>query len=299
MKFTYTATREDEEQMIKYIIRRQFGFSSRFLRQLKIEGGVTLDGKETKLFMNPKAGQTIGVNVPEEHSNFEPENIPLYVAYEDEDMLIINKQPGIVVHPTKNHQAGTLANAVAYYMEKQGKIFKIRFVNRLDRDTSGLVIVAKNAVVQGDLVKQMRINAVRKTYVAVVNGIVAYDSGRIDLPIGRPADDNIRRAVTEDGDQSVTNYKVLERFDTKQGQYTYIELSLETGRTHQIRVHLSHLGHPIVGDTLYGAEEGSLLIKRQALHGRELAFRHPVTGVEVIVTSKVPEDVQELLRQLD
>ncbi|HML38690.1 MAG TPA: RluA family pseudouridine synthase, partial [Bacillota bacterium] len=174
----------------------------------------------------------------EEDSHFEPEDIPISVVYEDDDLLIINKQPGYVVHPTKGHPCRTMANGIMNYMIKSGKHFKIRFVNRLDMDTSGLLAIAKNSHCQDDIQRQMYENGVTKKYVAVVHGIIDEEEGTIDLPVDKEEEDKAKRAVVAGGYPSVTHYKVLERFEKG---YTMVELVLETGRTHQIRVHMSHI----------------------------------------------------------
>lgn len=272
-RYQYIIKNEDTELPIKELLKRRLGFSSRLLRQLKVRGQVYLDGRPVRLYEKGKAGARITVILPEECSDFPPEDISIEVIYEDLDILAINKQPGIVVHPTKGHSCHTIANGIMKHMLEKGEGYKIRFINRLDRDTTGVLLVGKNSYCQDDFTRQASEGRVEKKYIAVVKGTVMQEEGVIDLPVGKPVEGDIKRAVMLDGYPSVTRYQVIERFDKG---YTLLRLSLETGRTHQIRVHLSHIGHPVVGDTLYGGEDGEL-IDRQALHAEQLIFLHPVT----------------------
>lgn len=294
-KFKYVIKENDKELPIKELLKRNFGFSSRLIIKLKANNGVMLNGIPVK--MNEKGhntGDTVTVCMPEEISSFEPENIPVAVIYEDDDLLIINKQPGYVVHPTKGHPCHTMANGIMKYMLDQNMQYKIRFINRLDMDTSGLLAIAKNSYCQDDLAKQMAENYVMKKYIAIVKGALEEEEGTIDLPIGKEVEDQVRRAVMENGSPSITHYRVLERY--KKG-YSMMELILETGRTHQIRVHLSHIGHPVVGDVLYG-ETSVWLIERQALHAGCLSFRHPVTKQFMEFEAPLPEDIQLLIKKI-
>lgn len=293
--FIHKVTIEDEGMEVREIMRQYFDFSSRLRNRIKRDKLVTLNGTQTPGWIKTKAGDVVKVVLPDEKSNFEPENIPVYPVYEDNDILIINKQPGLIVHPTKGYPSGTVANALMHYMEQTGQSFKIRFVNRLDMDTSGLLVVAKNAYCQNDYTNQMRSNTVEKRYIAIVCGIVEADNGTIDLPIGRPDPDNVARGVMEGGAPSVTHYKVIERFERL--NYSLVELLLETGRTHQIRVHMSHIGHPVLGDWLYGGVNEAL-INRQALHAARLTFTHPITKERMTLEAPVPDDMQKVLELL-
>ncbi len=293
-KFEYYIKESEVGLQVKELLKRNFGFSSRLMTKLKVHNCVKLNGQEVKLYVKGNPGDRISVCLPKEKSDFEPEQIPISVVYEDDDLLIIDKQPGFVVHPTKGHPIHTMANGIMNYMIENNKNFKIRFINRLDMDTSGLLAVAKNSHCQDDLSKQMGENKVLKKYVAVVKGILEEEEGTIDLPIGKEAEDQVRRAVVEGGYPSVTHYKVLERFEKG---YTMVELVLETGRTHQIRVHLSHIGHPIVGDVLYG-EASVWLIERQALHARSLSFFHPVTNERLTLLAPIPKDMEALINKI-
>lgn len=294
-EFIHKVTTEDQGLEVKDIMRNHFDFSARLRNKIKREKLVLLNDQQTQGWIVPKEGDVIKIVLPDEKSNFEPQDIPVYPVFEDDDILIINKQPGLIVHPTKGHPSGTVANALMHYMEKTGQSFKIRFVNRLDMDTSGLLVIAKNAYCQNDYTRQMKENLVEKRYISIVKGIIESDSGVIELPIGRPDPENVRRGVMENGAPSVTHYKVLERFP-KRG-YTLVELLLETGRTHQIRVHMSHIGHPVLGDWLYGGDN-ILLIERQALHAARLTFTHPITKKELQLEAPIPDDMKQALEKL-
>ena len=293
-KFEHIIKENEQELPVKELLKRNFGFSSRLMTKLKVNNLVYLNGATVKMYQKGNPGDSITVFLPKEKSEFEPENIPISVVYEDDDLLIINKQPGYVVHPTKGHPCHTMANGIMNYMLSQQKHYKIRFVNRLDMDTSGLLAIAKNSHCQDDMSRQMNENGVMKKYVAVVKGVIMEEEGTVDLPIDREHEDHVKRAVLKDGYPSVTHYRVLERFEKG---YTLVELVLETGRTHQIRVHMSHIGHPIVGDVLYG-EASVWLIERQALHARYLSFRHPVKGNFMELEAPLPDDMLALLEKI-
>ncbi|MCQ2545197.1 MAG: RluA family pseudouridine synthase [Clostridia bacterium] len=292
-EFKHIVTSEDDGMEVREIMRKHFDFSARLRNRIKRERLTLLNGEETEGWFKVYAGDEIKIVLPEERSHFPPQPIPLDIVYEDNDIMLINKQPGLIVHPTKGHPAGTVANALTYYMEQTGIQWKIRFVNRLDMDTSGLLLVAKNSYSQNDITNQMRRNTIHKKYISIVKGVIEQESGTIDLPIGRPDPDDVRRGVMEEGAPSVTHYKVLERLKG----YTLVELLLETGRTHQIRVHMSYIGHPVLGDHLYGGEN-VLLIERQALHAEKLSFIHPMTKKPVEFSAELPEDMKKAIDKL-
>ena len=292
-QFRHIVTSEDDGKEVRQITREYFDFSARLRNRIKREKLTMRNGLYAEGWHKVNEGDVISITLPDEHSNFPPEDIPVDIVYEDEDLMVINKQPGIVVHPTKGHPSGTIANALSNYMEQTGDIFKIRFVNRLDRDTSGLLLVAKNAYCQNHITDQMRKDLIHKKYIAIVKGEMESESGTIDLPIGRPDPEDIRRGVIADGAPSVTHYKVVQHLK----DHTLVELLLETGRTHQIRVHMSHIGHPVAGDTLYG-EEDAELIGRQALHAAGLSLIHPITKEPVAFEAPLPDDMQIAVKRL-
>ncbi len=294
-KFVFKVEEKDSGRSIKDILRNELGFSKRLRARLKNNPQlVCLNGVAAEGWIPLKTGDQVTIDFPEESSDFVAENIPLYIIYEDNDLLMLNKQPGIVCHPTKGHPSHTISNGIQHYIDTNNKRFKIRFINRLDMDTSGVLAIAKNSHSQDSVVKQMQKNNVEKKYLAVVKGIMKDDSGTIDQPIGQPDPLLVQRGVVEDGDESITHFKVVARYPKG---YTLVELLLDTGRTHQIRVHLAHLGHPIVGDHLYGESE-PFLIERQALHALSLSFDHPVTGEPMIFKAPLAEDMELLIKKL-
>lgn len=294
-EFKYIIKEEDENLDIKGVLRQHFQFSARMRNKIKREKLVRLNGEETAGWITPKPGDIITIRLPEESSDFIPEDIPISIVYEDDSLLIINKQPGLVVHPTKGHPQHTLANGIMKYILDSKQNFKIRFMNRLDMDTSGIVAVAKNSHCQASFMKQSQAGIVEKRYLAIVKGTITEDRGSIDLPIGKPDPDRVERAVIEDGAPSLTHYQVIKRF---RAGYSLVELSLETGRTHQIRVHMAHIGHPVVSDHLYG-ETNPFLIERQALHARRLALMHPVTNQPLAFEAELPPDMKRLIEMLE
>ena len=301
-KFTCTIEKEDEGLGIRRMLKRHFDFSSRLFAKLRHQGLVFLNGEKLEGYMKPKEGDTVTCVMPDEVSRFEPEDIPFDVIYEDEDILVIDKPAGYTVHPTKGHPSHTMANGIMKYMLDSGEKYKIRFVNRLDMDTTGLLIVGKNSNAQDMLIRDMDNGKVDKRYLAVCVGVMDKDEFKVDLPIGQPEKDKVGRSVVPEGEgrPSVTNVKVLERISPSasyESGFTLVELRLETGRTHQIRVHLSHIGHPLAGDPLYGDGDPSL-IARQALHAYKLSFRHPVTKKEMGFEAPIPEDMSKLLAKI-
>ena len=304
-RVVYKVTKEDEGKYVREILRSRMNFSSRLMKSVKFRGEILLNGMHATVRYRVKEGDVISAEYPEEESFFEPENIPIDVVYEDDDLLLINKQPGLIVHPTYNFPKGTLANAVAWHMEQKGEVYKLRFVNRLDMYTSGIVIVAKNAHAQDSISKQMQANTTVKEYVAIVHGIMD-GFGTVDEPIDKDPGHKARRRVTPDGYPSVTHWKAVETFKGKKyGQiegFTLLKLKLDTGRTHQIRVHMTYLGHPIVGDELYGQLYGYDVppewMPRQALHSAHLELDHPVTGERIIADAKLPGDMEYCLKYI-
>lgn len=297
-KYEHTVTNEETGLTINQILRKNYKFSSRFRTKMKYQSLVDLNGTPTPGYIKPGVGDVIGVRLPEESSDFMPEDIPLDIVYEDEDIIIVNKQAGIIVHPTKGHPEHTIANAVMKYMEDTDQSFKVRFANRIDMDTTGMIIVCKNANAQNELSSQMRRNTVVKRYYALVEGNIAEDHFTVELPVGRPDSESIRRTVMyEGGKDAFSEFNVLGRYPSKRyGDHTLVEVILHTGRTHQIRVHLSHIGHPIAGDELY--EGGTFLIKRQALHAYYIEFDHPMTKERVHFKTDIPEDMKEAIKEL-
>lgn len=296
----YKCIEEDEGLSIKAILLNRLKLSVKLMTKVKYHGDILLNGNHVTVRAKVAFGDTVDVIYPEEESWFVTENIPIDVRYEDDDIMLVNKDPGLIVHPTYNFPNGTLANAITYHMQQKGEVYKLRFINRLDMNTSGLVIVGKNAHSQDNISNQMNQNQTVKQYIAIVHGIIE-GSGTIDEPIDRDPNHKARRMVTPSGYRSITHYESLETHKCSGlgsiDGYTLLKLKLDTGRTHQIRVHLTHIGHPIVGDELYGQlfgyELGKDLMDRQALHASHIELNHPVSGERIIVDADIPLDMKK------
>ena len=268
---------------------RRRGYSCQNLTQLKkMPEGILINGVWSYMRTPLSAGDTLTVHIRETESspNIPPVDLPLCIVYEDEDIIVVNKPTGMPVHPSLNNYRNSLANALMYYYQQQGKPFIFRCTNRLDRDTSGLTVVAKHMVSSGILSAMTARHKIRREYLAIVRGHVTPPSGTIDAPIGRVGTPLIERRIDfEHGERAVTHYRVVKE---KNG-HSLVSLVLETGRTHQIRVHMKYLGFPLVGDYLYNPDME--YIQRQALHSHSLAFRHPITGEDLKFTAELPEDM--------
>ena len=264
------------------------------------EDGLVLCGEKQLLKKYKILGTeeiTINVPEPEEHS-IEPENIPLNIVYEDSDVIVVNKPQGLCVHPAPGNERGTLVNGLVYHCGDElsaiNGVIRPGIVHRIDKDTSGLLIVAKNNEAHLKLSEQLKERKAMRKYVALVNGNIKEDSGTINKPIGRNPSDRKKMAVVFGGREAVTHFNVLERF----GQYTLVECILETGRTHQIRVHMASIGHSIVGDPLYGIKKEKFNLNGQLLHAKTIGFVHPRTDKMMKFTSDIPEYFENVLEKL-
>ena len=285
---------KDNNKTINQLLKEKFNMSSRLQTKLIKNKKITLDYITCDTRICPKENQTIEVklDLKEKNSNVKPTKMNLDIVYEDEGLLIINKTAGIAVHPSIRHYSDSLSNGVRFYFDEIGLKKKIRPINRLDLNTSGLVIFAKNEYVQEYLVKQMRDRTFKKVYICAALGKFEKKEGIINLPIARKESSIIERCVREDGQESITRYEVLKEYD----DYSIVRCILETGRTHQIRVHMSYIGHPLLGDTLYGTE--SKLISRQALHCYMLSFVHPITQNLLELNCELPKDIKSLYNKI-
>jgi 23S rRNA pseudouridine1911/1915/1917 synthase len=270
------------------------GESRSRLARLIEEGHVKVDGEAAASRRKMKSGEALDVSLVARPSEaaFRPEAIALPIVHEDEDLLVVDKPAGLVVHPGSGNWAGTLLNALLHHAPQTGALPRAGIVHRLDKDTSGLLVVAKNEPAQAALVRQLQARTVKRTYLALARGRVA-GSGSVDAPIGRHPVHRTKMAVVAEGKPAVTHYRVRERFP----HHTLLECELETGRTHQIRVHLASIGHPLEGDPVY-AGRGPRLLPRQALHAWKLAFDHPGTGKPVHFESPIAADLRELFAAL-
>lgn len=284
-----------EQEVVRTFLKREWDLSERLLRKLKLNKRISCNGKEIWVNEVVNPGDVIKVDISFEESNEEivAEEQQLDVLYEDNCLLVLNKPGNIVVHPTCQHPFGTLANGVKRYFEKKGIHILTRFVNRLDRETSGVIVFAKNEYTQESLSKQMQKNLFEKEYIAVVHGVVKEDCGTIDFPIKRAPDSIMLRMAASDGETAITHFEVIKRLP----EHTVLRLKLETGRTHQIRVHCKAIGHSIVGDGLYSEIETDL-IRRQALHAEKIRFMHPITKEKIEITAKLPKDIEQLIEKL-
>lgn len=261
------------------------------------DGNVTVNGEKVK----PKYKLAVGDRVvvqPEKPQkiDLEPENIPLDIVYEDDDVIVVNKPQGMVVHPAPGHPNHTLVNALLYHspLSTINGEFRPGIVHRIDKDTSGLLMIAKNDLAHRSLAAQLKAKTNEREYVALVHGVIKEERGTIDAPLGRSKKDRKKQAVVEDGRHAVTHFKVLERFQ----HYTLVSCRLETGRTHQIRAHMKYIGHPLAGDPLYGPRK-TLPGNGQYLHARLLGFKHPRTGKQMTFTSPLPEYFQKMIDHLE
>ena len=286
----YLITDEFHNKTIEQFLKAQEFPHQAIVQLKKTNQGILRNGIWAYVNERLASGDQLHLHLVEdvEESSIEPLYVPLSIVYEDEDLLVIDKPANMPIHPSMNHHEGTLANGIMYYFKEQGLDFTFRAINRLDRDTSGLTIIAKHLLSGGILSRQVSNKEIHRTYRAICQGNIS-DSGRIDAPIGRVKDGVIERCVDfENGERAVTHFKKIAYDEDK--HLSLVELKLETGRTHQIRVHLKHIGHPIIGDFLYNPDYR--FCQRQALHSASLNFVHPITKKEMHFASPLPEDLK-------
>lgn len=297
----HTVANEEVGSRLDVVVRGIDADVTRSRVQKLIEDGeVTVNGSPAKSNYKVKEGDMILVRYPApEELGVEPEDIPLNIVYEDDDLLVINKPQGMVVHPAAGNYTGTMVNALLFHCDNLSGIngvIRPGIVHRIDKDTSGLLVVAKNDKAHVGLAEQIKEHTVSRQYIALVHGNIPEPKGVIEAPIGRDMKDRKKMAVTfRNSKHAVTRYKVMERFGDK---YTLVECTLETGRTHQIRVHLAYLGYPVAGDPLYGPRKNPLDLKGQALHAFLLGFEHPITGDRMEFKAELPAYFQALLNNL-
>ncbi|MEA3328670.1 MAG: RluA family pseudouridine synthase [Candidatus Omnitrophota bacterium] len=288
-------THESGQRLDRYLTGHFSRLISRsYIQKLITDGQIRVDNKNAKSHYRLKSGEQIAVVIPSPSKpEAEPEDIPLNIVYEDEHLIVINKPAGMVVHPAAGNFSGTLVNALVHHcsdLSGVGGELKPGIVHRLDKDTSGLMVAAKTDTVHRALAKQFKDRTINKRYLVIVKGQMAFKEGVIDEPIGRnPRQRKKMEVVQAGGKQAVTNYKVIKKFEG----FTLLEVILKTGRTHQIRVHMAYLSHPVLGDSHYGRQ--SPLINRQAIHAAGLGFYHPVTGKYLEFNSDLPEDMKKLV----
>lgn len=290
---------EEIGRLDKVVSNLEQNISREAIQRMVKTGKILVNGKQEKASYKTTVGDVITLEeeIPEE-IELKPQEMPLDIIYEDEDMLVINKEKGIVVHPGNGNPDGTLANAVMAKCKGSlsGIGGKIRpgIVHRIDKDTSGLIIVAKNDTAHLNLSKQIQDRKVKKTYIALVRGVIKENEATINMPIGRSSKDRKKMAVTKDGKEAITHFKVLKRYNG----FTLLEVKIETGRTHQIRVHLSEIGYPVIGDEVYSNGKNQWNIKGQCLHAKSLKFKHPVTKKEMFIEAELPKYFKDIIEQM-
>ena len=286
----------DEENIrLDHFLVKKLEFSRSKVQKLIKDGNVLVNGQSVNVSYKVKIGDVIEYSLDlNEDTDITPENIPIDIVYEDDDLLVINKASGMVVHPAPGHYTGTLVNALLYRFNlNSGEANRPGIVHRLDKDTSGLMLVAKNEFIHEKLSEMIGKKDVERKYLAIVDGLIKHDTGTIDAPIGRDTNNRQKMAVTDvNGKDSITHFKVLERFDNN----TFIECILETGRTHQIRVHMNYIGYPINNDPLYG--RGKATEFGQMLHSYSIKFNHPRTGKELSFRVDPPKEFMDKLNEL-
>ena len=291
---------ENGERIDKYLSNEMSGFSRSYIQKLMKDGHVYVNGKAVKANYKLAYDDMITVEIPDlVEPDIVPENIPLDILYEDDDILIVNKPKGMVVHPAAGHYSGTLVNALMYHCGESlsgiNGVMRPGIVHRIDMDTTGSLLVCKNDQAHQKLAEQLKVHSIKRVYHAIVCGNLKEDSGTIDAPIGRHPVDRKKMSINyQNGLEAVTHYQVLERF----GDYTYISCRLETGRTHQIRVHMASIRHPLLGDNVYGPQKCPFKLQGQTLHAKILGITHPTTGEYMEFDAPLPEYFEDLLGRM-
>ncbi len=298
---TYIVKQEEQGKRLDMYVSNQNNELTRTAVQRLIEQEkILVNGKKQKVAYKIVEGDTVTVEESEAKSiELKAQEIPIDIIYEDKDIIVVNKPKGMVVHPANGNPDGTLVNAIMAICKSSlsgiGGEIRPGIVHRLDKDTSGLLIVAKNDKAHVNMSEQIKNHEVKKTYIALVRGIVKENEATIDMPIGRSRSDRKKMAVDRNGRNAITHIKVLKRYD----KYTLLEINIETGRTHQIRVHLSHIGYPIIGDYTYSNGKNEFGVIGQCLHAKCLEFKHPVTGKEMKLEAPLPDYFENILKKLE
>jgi len=291
---------EENTRIDSYLSRKNEDISRVAIQRLIEEEKILVNGKKVKpsYKIEEKDIITLDEQLPKEIS-LKAQEIPIEIIYEDKDIIVVNKPKGMVVHPANGNPDGTLVNCLMAICKESlsgiGGEIRPGIVHRLDKDTSGIIIVAKNDKAHINMSEQIKNHEVQKTYLALVKGIVKENEATINMPIGRSTKDRKKMAVTKNGKEAITHFKVLKRYNN----YTLLQVQIETGRTHQIRVHLSEIGYPIVGDTTYSNGKNKWNIKGQCLHAKSLKFKHPITGKEMFLEARMPSYFEEILKELE
>ena len=300
MKQFIVKSEEAGKRIDAYISSKDEKISRTAVQRLIDEENILVNGSKTKPSYKVQENDKIEIKeVKPKEIELKAQDIPIDVIYEDKDIIVINKTKGLVVHPAVGNPDGTLVNAIMAICKDSlsgiGGEVRPGIVHRLDKDTSGVLIVAKNDFAHINISEQIKNHETEKTYIALVRGVVKENEATINMPIGRSTKDRKKMAVTKDGKQAITHFKVINRYE----KYTLLEIKIETGRTHQIRVHLSHIGYPVVGDYTYSNGKNDFNVEGQMLHAKKIKFRHPKTGKEMELEAQLPEYFQKILDELD
>ena len=291
----HIVSKEENGITVEQICKKKYDISARLLSELKRTDGLHLNGKHIRTIDTVQTGDILTINLSENElsENVEPVKMDLDILYDDDFLTIVNKPRNMCMHPSIGNYLNTLANGIVYYWKEKGENHKFHAVNRIDRDTSGLCIIAKNRFAHGILSEQTKNKTLRKTYFAIVHRNLKNSCGTISAPIARAEEGIIKRTISPDGKSAITHYTTVSKND----KYTFVKIQTETGRTHQIRVHFSSIGHPLLGDNLYGNEENTNLnLNGHLLHCGELEFKHPLSKDDMHFFADIPEDMKQFFK---
>ena len=294
---------EEKIRLDAYISNKMPDLSRMAVKRLLEEDKIKVNGEKAKASNKISKGDKIEIQIDEPKDiKIEAQDIPIDIVYEDEDIIVVNKPKGLVVHPANGNPDGTLVNAIMAICKESlsgiGGELRPGIVHRLDKDTSGLLIVAKNDKAHINMSEMIKNREVKKTYIALVRGNIPEDSATINMPIGRSTKDRKKMAVKKDGKEAITHFKVIGRYTTNKGSYTLLEIKIDTGRTHQIRVHLAEIGYPVIGDEVYSNGKNEFGVHGQCLHAKKLEFKHPITGKDMTLEAPLPEYFENIVSEL-
>lgn len=294
----------EKVRLDRYLAKQEIELSRTMIQKLLEDEKVMVNGKREKASYKVQQGDNIQIEIEEpKEVKIEAQEIPFEVIYEDDAILVVNKPKGLVVHPGTGNWEGTLVNAIMAHCKDNlsgiGGELRPGIVHRLDKDTSGLLIIAKKDKAHIAMSEQIKNREVKKTYIALVRGTIAENEATIHMPIGRSNKDRKKMAVTKNGKEAITHFKVLNRYTTSKASYTLLELKIDTGRTHQIRVHMAQIGHPVIGDMVYSNGKNEFGIEGQCLHAKKLEFKHPITGKEMQLEAELPEYFANVIQKLE
>lgn len=300
MKLIVQNINDEKPRLDSYIAKEKEELSRTMIKKLIEDGHILVNGRKQKNSYKIQNNDEIEIEIPEaKEINLKAQDIPIEIIYEDNDIIVVNKPKGMVVHPAIGNPDGTLVNAIMNICKESlsgiGGEIRPGIVHRLDKDTSGLLIIAKNDNSHIKMSEQIKNRKVTKIYIALVRGIIQENEATIDMPIGRSTKDRKKMAVNKNGKNAITHFKVLKRYD----KYTLLQVKIDTGRTHQIRVHMAEIGHPIVGDMVYSNGKNEFGVEGQMLHSKILEFKHPITGENMNLEAKLPEYFENILMELD